>query len=432
MDSDREEALEKSKRLSRRLFLSAGLGGLGTAAAAYGAYVYFQKRVQEIVGAGIDVFKGDAPNDELWESWESHGWVREASYYRKLGRNVQCQLCPNSCVLEPGDRSHCRNRINRDGTLYTLTYGNPCSRNVDPIEKKPLYHYYQGALAFSFATSGCGFRCLNCQNHDISQAKPEETKDARGEPFRIPVERLFALTPDQLKRLTLFPREIVAAARAYACQTIAYTYSEPSVWFEYMLETSKLARQQDIKNVWVTCGYLQREPLLELCKYLDAVSINLKSFSDDVYRELNSGRLQPVLDTLLTLKQQGIWFEVINLVVPTYTDKPELIRPLCEWVADKLGPDVPLHFSRFNPQHKLLKLPVTPVDILLEARQIALAAGLHYVYIGNVPELTEGRDTHCPKCHAAVVEREYFRSYARKLKDGKCADCGTPIAGVWR
>ena len=241
-----------------------------------------------------------------------------------------CKLCPNECLLGPEDRSHCRNRVNKGGVLYTLAYGNAASFQVDPIEKKPLYHFLPGSDAFSFAAGGCGFRCLNRQNWDISQRKPEELKDPRGEPVNLRPENFFdQWTREDIARLSLMPQDAVDLAGHLASSLIAYTYSEPIAWYEYLLETARLARQAGVKNLWVTCGYIQQQPLVELCRVIDAASVNLKGFDDEIYRQLNSGTLAPVLATLKTLARQGVWTEVINLVVPSYTDKPQMMRPMC-------------------------------------------------------------------------------------------------------
>jgi pyruvate formate lyase activating enzyme len=220
-------------------------------------------------------------------------------------------------------------------------------------------------------------------------------------------------------------------AERTGCPSIAYTYSEPTVWYEYMLDTARLARQHKIRNVWITCGYIQPDPLAELCRSLDAANVNLKSFDENTYATLNTGKLQPVLDTLLALKRAGVWFEVTNLIVPTYTDRPEMIRRMCRWLVDHLGPDYPLHFSRFHPAHKLLHLPPTPLEILLEARDIARQAGLRYVYLGNVHEVADAGTTYCPGCHRPVIDRIGFTARMLNLRDAKCASCKTPIAGVW-
>ena len=377
---------------------------------------------------GTSVFRLDAPTGELWEQWKKRGWAHEAYHYSALGRNMQCAICPNRCLLEPGDRSHCRNRVNKDGKLYTLAYGNPCALHVDPIEKKPLFHFMPNTPAFSLATAGCTLRCLNCQNWEISQSLPEKTKDASGDEVRVrPQDLSYADT----RRLSLFPEDAVAAAAYFKCASIAYTYSEPIAYYEYLYDTAKLARANKIKNAWITCGYINEEALKDLCQYIDAACVNLKSFDEDIYQTLNAGKLQPILDTLKVLKREGVWFEVVNLVVPSYTDKPEMIKRMCGWLADNLGPDYPLHFSRFNHAYKLDHLPPTPLDILLEARAIAMKAGLRYVYIGNVYGEEDVENTFCPGCKKALIERETFAVLANHIKDGKCGYCGTLIAGVW-
>ena len=431
-------------RASRRRFLKYGICGLACVGAGGAGAYYLVKRggspVADVMSAvqsvttsltTTDVFKNDAPRGRLWELWQKRGWVREARHYLKLGRNVQCKLCPNECLLEPEDRSRCRNRVNKDGTLYTLSYGNACSLNLDPIEKKPLLHFLPGTDVFSFASSGCGFRCLNCQNWDVSQRKPEESKDPRGESIRLNPEHPISLSRQDLDRLSMFPEDVVALAQHLGSPSIAYTYSEPTVWYEYMYDTAKLARAKGIKNVWVTCGYIRPEALEELAGVLDAANVDLKSFSDEIYATLNSGKLQPILDTLVTLKRRGVWFEVTNLIVPTYTDKMDMIRRMCDWLLENLGPDYPLHFSRFHPQHKLTHLPPTPIEVLVEARAIARECGLHYVYIGNVRGVEDAETTFCPKCREKVVRRDGYSVDTIHLDGGKCKACGTKIAGVW-
>ena len=431
-------------RASRRRFLKYGAFGLACVGAGGAALYYLTKRggspvagVMDAVHSAAtslsrtDVFKGDAPRGRLWELWQKRGWVREARHYLKLGRNVQCKLCPNDCLLEPEDRSRCRNRVNKDGTLYTLTYGNACSINVDPIEKKPLLHFLPGTHVFSFASSGCGFRCLNCQNWDISQRKPEESKDPRGESIRLNPDQLTSLSRADMDRLSMFPEDVVALAQHLGTPSIAYTYSEPTVWYEYMFDTATLARAKGIKNVWVTCGYIQPEALDELAGVLDAANVDLKSFSEEVYATLNSGKLQPILDTLVGLKRRGVWFEVTNLIVPTYTDKMDMIRRMCDWLLDNLGPDYPLHFSRFHPQHKLTHLPPTPIEVLVEARSVARQCGLHHVYIGNVRGVEDAETTFCSNCGEEVIRRDGYFVDTINLDGGKCKACGTKIAGVW-
>ena len=450
-----EEQAAPRPRTSRRQILQYGALGLaGLSAAGLATYSALRRTysalsrpsaalpgtdAEEAATAGgaagpvgsAEVFKNDAPSGPLWESWKQRGWVKEARHYLKLGRNVECKLCPNDCLLEPEDRSHCRNKVNKDGTLYTMAYGNPCTFHMDPIEKKPLFHFLPGTDVFSIAVSGCGFRCLNCQNWDISQRRPEETKDSRGEEIRSQPRRRHALTQRDMNRLSMFPEDVLAMTDWFDCPSIAYTYSEPTAWYEYMIDTAKAARAKSVKNVWVTCGYIEEEPLLELCKYLDAANVDLKSFSEEIYQKLNSGKLEPILRTLKILKQQGVWFEVTNLVVPTYTDKPDMIRRMCDWLLKNLGPDYPLHFSRFHPQHKLAHLPPTPIETLTRARDIARSAGLHHVYIGNVRGVQDAETTFCPNCQNTVIERIAYFVRAMNVKGGKCKNCGTKIAGVW-
>lgn len=423
---------EPRPRLSRRKLLVYGAAGVaGVACGGGGLGWYFTSRARAATVA--EVFKNDAPSGRVWEDWQQRGWAREASHYLKLGKNLQCKLCHNECLLAPGDRGRCRNRVHKDGTLYTLAYGNPVVAKSDPIEKKPLFHFLPGSSAFSFAATGCGFRCLNCQNWDISQRKPEELKDPRGDAVKIAPRNIDTASEVQLNRVTILPEEMVAIAEHHHCRSIAYTYSEPVVWYEYMFDTAKAARAKGIKNVLVTCGYIQQEPLKELCEYLDGVHVDLKGFTEESYQKLNSGKLAPILATLKTLQREKVWFEVINLIVPTYTDDPEMIRPMCRWLVDNLGPDCVLHFSRFHPQHKLTQLPPTPTETLTAARSIAREEGLHYVYIGNCVELPDAENTICPspKCGKTIVERTVFSTLSVDIVDGKCKHCQQAIAGVW-
>jgi pyruvate formate lyase activating enzyme len=415
--------------LTRRAAIRCGLAGIA-GVGAEGSWI------ESLLNWGRDaapaeVFKGDAPNDRVWEQWLARGWAKEAYHYLKLGPNVQCKVCPNNCVLEPGDRSHCRNKINRNGTLYTLAYGNPCTFHVDPIEKKPLFHFLPGSQSFSLATSGCVFRCLNCQNWEISQKKPEETKDPRGPAYRLRPPLPAAISMQEMGRLSLFPEDVVAVAEVLACPSISYTYSEPTSYYEYAFDTCKLARERKIKNVLVTCGSIEERPQRELAQFVDAAHVDLKGFDEETYRKLNSGKLQPILNTLKTFKSLGVWFEIINLVVPTYTDDLESIKRMSNWIVEKLGPDQPLHFSRFQPLHQLTHLPPTPPGVLVKARTIARSAGLRYVYIGNVRDVPDAETTFCPGCQRAVIERDIFYVTRRNLIDGKCGFCQTKIAGVW-
>jgi len=390
---DRKSIL--NKKISRRDFIKYGI--IGVCSLGVGGYLLNRYVLKKKV---TDVFESGAPK-ELWK------WSKEAYHYVKLGKNVQCKLCPNNCLLEPNDRSVCRVRVNKDGKLYTLVYGNPCSVHVDPIEKKPLFHFLPTTKAFSIATAGCNFRCLNCQNWTISQQKPEDTQN-----------------------YDLMPEKVVELAQQQDCKSIAYTYNEPSVFYEYMYDTSKLALKKNIKNLWITNGSMNEQPLIEFCKYLDAANVDLKSFKQSIYSDLNSGHLQTVLDTLKTLKQEKVWFEVTNLVVPTWTDDIDMIAEMCDWLYKNIGSDYPLHFSRFSPQYKLTHLPPTSVSFLEQAHKTALDSGIKFVYIGNVPG-HKAQNTYCPKCNKIVIERKGYVTNTDNLVNGTCKFCGEKIAGVW-
>ena len=347
------------------------------------------------------VLRGEAPN-KLWK------WAREGFVYRRLENSqVQCLICPNRCTLSPGDRSICRSKVNLKGTLYSLTYGNPCAVHNDPVEKKPLYHFLPQSKVFSLATTGCNFRCLNCQNWEISQARPED-----------------------VRFVELFPEQAVGQAAAIGSASIAYTYSEAITYYEYMLDTARAARAQGIKNLLISNGYINSEPLEMLCEVLDGANINLKAFSDAVYRKLNGGTLQPVLETLKTLHRREVHFEITTLVVPGYVDDDAMTREMCAWIVENLGPDHPLHFTRFVPRYKLDRLPPTPVSTLERCRAIALDAGLRYVYVGNVP-LHDANHTYCHACGRKVVARMGYRIPALHIQDGGCTFCGTAIPGRW-
>lgn len=429
MDEHLASPDKDSVSVNRRTALKYGLCGLiGATAVGTATWHWWNSSQQE---TPCEVFKQDAPDARTWSQWQRHGWIKEAYHYLQLGRNVQCKVCPNNCLLEPGDRSRCRNKVNRDGKLYSMTYGNPCAFHLDPIEKKPLYHFLPQTPIFSIATSGCVFRCLNCQNWEISQSKPEQNKDAQGEPLRFNLEMARTLTAQDARRLTMLPEDVVDTTLRLRSPSIAYTYTEPTAFYEYMYDTARLARSRGIKNVWVTCGYIQESALVDLCSYLDAANVDLKSFRDDIYRDLNSGRLQPVLDALKILKQRNIWFEITNLVVPTYTDRLDMIQEMCAWILANLGPDYPLHFSAFHPAYKLTQLHVTPLDILVRARDIARRVGLHYVYLGNVRAVEDADTTFCPACKRAIVTRDMFMVRDNHIRNGRCEFCGQAIAGVW-
>lgn len=323
-----------------------------------------------------------------------------------MGKTVQCELCPNECVLENGQHSRCRARMNKDGVLYSLVYGKPCAVAVDPIEKKPFFHFLPATTAFSIATAGCVLGCKFCQNWQISQAKPEETDN-------------YNLPPDEVVRQAMF----------YNCRTIAYTYTEPTVFYEYMYDTAQIAKKFNIKNTMHTCGYINEKPLRRLSKYMDAAAVDLKAFTEDFYSRICGGRLKPVLNSLVVLKDEGVWLEITNLVIPTLNDDMKKIKEMCQWIIKNLGPDVPLHFSRFFPHYKLKELPPTSLETLRDARNAAMGTGLKYVYIGNIR--SEAENTCCPKCKKLLIERIGYFVKQNNISKGKCRFCGTNIAGIW-
>lgn len=323
---------------------------------------------------------------------------------------VTCELCPRGCVIPEGAAGDCRIRVNRGGRLVASTYGRPSTIHVDPVEKKPLYHFRPTTGAFSIATAGCNLHCLNCQNWQLSQRGGEE------------METLLHMEPPQ----------VVAAAREQGCQSIAYTYSDPIVFYEYVYDTSELARAAGLTNIFVTAGYINREPLRQLCQVLDASNTDLKAFDDGFYRRINSATLQPVLDALVTQREEGVWLEVTNLLIPTLNDDLAMVRRMAKWIIHNLGEDTPLHFSQFTPLYRLRNLPPTPVLTLEKARQEALDAGLQYVYIGNVFG-HEGANTYCPHDGTLLIRRTGFHVDEFKLTaDGRCPVCRERIPGVWQ
>lgn len=335
--------------------------------------------------------------------------AREASHYTKrTDSRVQCGLCPRACLLADGQIGVCRVRKNNHGTLESLTYGRLCSINTDPIEKKPLFHFLPGTQTLSIASPGCNLRCVFCQNWSISQAEPSG-----------------------IETVLVEPATVVERAKQKQMPSISYTYSEPTTFFEYMCDTAFLARHSGIKNIWITCGYINPEPLNELCRVLDAANVDLKGFSDATYKQMAGAKLAPVLETLKILKKNNVWLEVGYLVIPGVNDSPAETAGLIQWIKQNLGPDVPLHFLRFFPQHKLTNLPPTPLRTLEEARSAALRAGLHYVYLGNVPG-NPAENTFCPKCGAEVITRKGYFIERMNMKNGRCGSCGAPIAGVWK
>ena len=411
-------------RITRRQFL---LGGGVLAACGVGAV------------AGL--------RNSCWWEWSPHGagevssiespgpWSVEALYYASFssegslnctgchatteeplpvsychvphtGTYVQCNLCPHRCIIADGERGTCRVRENRGGRLYSMVYGNPCAVHIDPIEKKPFYHFLPTISTLSLATAGCNLRCLYCQNWSLSQVPPEKTQN-----------------------VNLPPEKVIHYAGHYKVPVVAYTYSEPIIFYEYMLETARQAREAGLRNVVISAGFINPDPLRELCAAVDAIKIDLKGYDEDFYREVCEGELGPVLEALRIIYESGVHLEIVNLVVPTLNDSLDQLRTLSHWVARDLSPDIPLHFSRFQPQYKLTNLPPTPVERLERAREVAMEEGVRFVYIGNVPG-HPGNNTYCPACGEVVIARQGFTVTEYHLQDGVCA-CGEPIPGVW-
>ncbi len=320
---------------------------------------------------------------------------------------VECYACARGCAIADGERGMCRARINVRGELRTLVYGRPIAMHVDPIEKKPLYHFLPGSRALSLATSGCPLRCEFCQNWQISQARPED--------YHSPIWS---------------PQRIVDRARDKRSPVIAFTYNEPTVFIEYLLDIAKQARARGLRRVLISCGYMGREVLTEMCEVLDAIKIDLKGFSEAFYRRAAKAELAPVLRSIRQISKSGTHLELVNLVVPTLNDSEKMLVELAKWVHGELGPDVPVHFTRFHPDYKMLNLPPTPVATLERAWEIAKLQGIRYPFIGNVPGHA-GNHTYCPGCGEIVIERRGFFVTAQRLEAGCCAACRTPIAGVW-
>jgi len=334
--------------------------------------------------------------------------LREASYYKTVENDiVQCELCPRGCTVTSGKRGDCGVRENRNGKYYTLVYGRPCALNNDPIEKKPFFHVFPGSRSYSIATAGCNFKCKFCQNWDISQAKPENIPT----PFKT-------------------PQEIAKSAAEAGCKTIAYTYSEPIIYYEYMADCARAAKDLHIGNVMVSNGSINEKPLKNLIPLLTAVKIDFKAFSQQFYGTICNGKLQPVLDTLKRLAGSGIWFEMVMLVIPTLNDNMDEIKRMSAWVVKELGPNVPLHFTRFHPDYQLRNLPRTPQTTLQKARLLAMGQGCNFVYTGNMPG-GEGENTYCPKCKEIVLNRYGHMTVSPELATGKCHKCDAVIPGVW-
>jgi pyruvate formate lyase activating enzyme len=383
--------------LSRRDFLAGvSLGALGLCAAGLPL-----SACAEPIGTAEDAREIGYP--EL-----GYMLPKESPFYTSLGKGtIMCQLCPRGCVVADGKRGYCEVRENRKGKYYSLVWGNPCTFHVDPIEKKPFFHLLPGTTSFSIATVGCNLTCKFCQNYDISQARPENTENYR-----------------------LWPPALVKEAKSLRTATVAYTYVEPTIFFEYMLDCARAVKQAGLINVMHSNGFINPGPRAQLAKYLTGANIDLKGFTEDYYSSMSEGRLAPVLDSIKGYKKAGVHVEITNLVVPTRNDDIATITKMCEWIRDAVGKETPLHFSRFTPMYRLTNLPNTPVETLEAAHAAAKRVGLEYVYIGNVPG-HKYESTYCPKCGKMLIFRMGYFVGEVKIKKGKCAFCGYRIAGIW-
>ncbi|GIW44324.1 MAG: AmmeMemoRadiSam system radical SAM enzyme [Candidatus Binatia bacterium] len=362
--------------------------------------------------------------------------VREALFWHPLpDGKVRCTLCALDCKISRGRRGACGVRVNVEGKLFTLVYGRLVARHVDPIEKKPLFHFLPGSLSYSIATVGCNFRCLHCQNYEISQAPKEKgvvtagSDDGAGddpEVLCLTLREAGARIPGE----DVSPEEVVNAALRSGCRSISYTYTEPTIFYEFALDTARLAHSRGLRNVFVTNGYIGKEALETIAPYLDAANIDLKSFRDTAHKQMTGARLAPVLENIRRYKSLGVWVEVTTLVIPQHNDSDEELRAIAEFLAS-VDRDLPWHVTQFYPTYRLLDRPRTPVATLRRAREIGIAAGLRFVYEGNVPG-EGGENTYCPECHALLVGRYGFTLLANRIADGRCPDCGAAIAGIWQ
>jgi pyruvate formate lyase activating enzyme len=407
--------------MSRRRFLAASAGWTWTAFAFCGPAAWAAAASREASR------KKDA--DGLWQlverAYPARYWVSTATAGDDCTRChgsdppddpvydhgqvfIRCELCAQQCMIAEGERGRCRTRINVDGRLLSLVYGRPVSVHIDPIEKKPLYHFMPGSQALSLATTGCPLSCRFCQNWQISQARPED--------YRI------SYAP---------PEAVAGAATSRQVPVIAYTYNEPTVFAEYLMDIARIGAEQGLANVMISCGYASPRAMTDLCRILDAVKIDLKGFSREFYRTVCGAELAPVLSNIREVARQGVHLEIVNLVVPTLNDSASMLEELSRWVVGEVGPDVPVHFTRFHPDYQLRNLAPTPVATLERAYEIAKKHGMNYPYVGNVPG-HPGNNTYCPQCGKAVIRRAGFFVTETDIQDGACAFCGRTIAGVFK
>ncbi len=394
MDSNRQSG----SRLNRRSFLKAGAVGICSLCLA------------GIYGCALEEDTGEEVTPDSAEAGSKKGLIKtqRSPWYTELdGGKIRCDLCPKLCELEEGERALCRVRENRDGACYTLVYGNPALVQEDPVERKPFFHVLPGSRALSISTAGCNLACQFCEVWDMALVAPEEVHA-----YNMP------------------PETVMKHAGAGEVRSISYAFGEPVIYYEYMSSVADLAKEAGLLNLMHTAAYVNKEPLKEILKKMDAVNVDLKGFDEEFYREYVGGELETVLENLKIIRNSGVHLEITTIVIPTLNDQTEKIRKMCEWIVSELGSDVPLHFARFYPLHKLSALPRTPASTLDEARDIALETGLKYVYVARVTG-HEGEDTFCPECGEKVIEREGFVIDALKLREGSCEFCGALLPGLW-
>lgn len=321
---------------------------------------------------------------------------------------IHCDICPRACVLKEGDRGFCFIRQNIDGQMYLTSYGRSTGFCIDPVEKKPLNHFLPGTSILSFGTAGCNLGCRFCQNWDISKSREIESLSERA-----------------------YPEDIARAADRLNCRSVAFTYNDPVIWLEYAMDTARACRQIGVKTVAVTAGYITPEARPEFYSCMDAANVDLKAFTEKFYKQLTLAALEPVLDTLKWLKHESdVWFEITNLIIPEENDSSEELKAMCDWIVTNLGEEVPVHFTAFHPDFKLMHRPSTPPSTLIRAREIAINAGIKYAYTGNVNDV-ERQSTYCPNCSILLIERDWFQLGKYNIKNGCCNKCGTKINGVF-
>jgi pyruvate formate lyase activating enzyme len=396
--------------LSRRDFLII-LSRLAVTAGGTGIILSDPLWQKFLLGGNSGLAFGESYLDELARlSPKARYWKTltfKDSGYPKEEFIIRCLLCANNCAIVNGQRGRCRTRMNINGELRSLVYGRPLSIHIDPIEKKPFYNYLPGAAAFSLATAGCPLSCKFCQNWEISQSSPEDHQ--------------VSFTP---------PASIVNIARNQKSPVIAFTYNEPTVFTEYLIDIARDAKKYGIRSAMISCGVMNEAPLTEICKTLDAIKIDLKGYSEDFYRTVCKAELRPVLRSIKQIAKSRAHLEIVNLVVPTLNDSDKMLQGLIEWILGEVGPDVPVHFSRFHPDYQLLNLPPTPVTTLERAYNMAMSKGMHYPYVGNVPD-HPGNHTYCPNCKKAVIKRQGFFIKEMNMDKDRCKFCKQKIAGVW-